>query len=130
MPRNLKKKKHQFLTQERNSILQCNMISFVVSIIFTILIILYVYYSFYFDTTRVILIHRSNSLVFKSYIISQLLFSHESISLTRIMEIHMEKKQNILARHQYKSTGCCKQIWITCKLEHPLLQMHRISDIE
>lgn len=129
MPRNLKKKKHQFLTQERNSILQCNMISFVVSIIFTILIILYVYYSFYFDTTRVILIHRSNS-VFKSYIISQLLFSHESISLTRIMEIHMEKKQNILARHQYKSTGCCKQIRITCKLEHPLLQMHRISDIE
>lgn len=113
------KKKHQFLTQERNSILQCNMISFVVSTIFTILIILYVYYSFYFDTTRVILIHRSNS-VFKSYIISQLLFSHESISLTRIMEIHMEKKQNILARHQYKSTGCCKQIWITCKLEHPI----------
>lgn len=119
MPRNLKKKKHQFLTQERNSILQCNMISFVVSTIFTILIILYVYYSFYFDTTRVILIHRSNS-VFKSYIISQLLLSHESISLTRIMEIHMEKKQNILARHQYKSTGCCKQIWITCKLEHPI----------
>lgn len=98
MPRNLKKKKHQFLTQERNSILQCNMISFVVSIIFTILIILYVYYSFYFDTTRVILIHRSNSLVFKSYIISQLLFSHESISLTRIMEIHMEKKTKYIGQ--------------------------------